>query len=164
MLMLMLVVLPVAVVDAELVVPKLRRRQFPFSRVREADINVGLIASVHQPGASTRCTDLIPDGPLRPLAMQFAIEQINARQDLLPNITLGFVQMDDCYDKLKALEVSIYFVKDTCDAGGSGTNCSSTLTTPSGVDVAHGFVSHDVVGVIGPYSSPIATMIAPYLA
>jgi len=142
--------------DARLLVPTLPNRSFPFSRVREADVNIGLLSSVHQLTGGGQCTTFRQIGALRAWTFEFAIDQVNDRADLLPNITLGFVEMDDCYDALKALEVSVYFVEDNCESGNS-----SCVGSVGDDDVR--FRSYDVVGVVGPSTSGISVVVAPFL-
>jgi hypothetical protein len=141
-------------VDAELRVPGLLRRQFAFSRVSEADVNIGLTLSVHQSADDDdRCGIVMPSYVLWSWAMQFAVEQINARNDLLPNVTLGFVQMDDCYNALKSLEVSVYFVEDDC---AENCNINNGSSSPF-------YRSYNVAGIIGPLDSGTSVTISPYL-
>jgi hypothetical protein len=141
-------------VDAELRVPGLLDRQFPFSRVREADVNIGLILSAHQSAdGDSRCGVVMPSNVLWSWAMQFAVEQINARNDLLPNVTLGFVQLDDCFSALKALEVSVYFVEDDC-----AENCNANNGSVNSF-----YQSYNVAGIIGPLDSGTSVTISPYL-
>jgi hypothetical protein len=102
----------------------------------------------------------MPSNVLRSWAMDFAVNEVNRRQDLLPNVTIGFVQMDDCYNALKALEVAIYFVKDYCTS--SNNTDSGCLGNSCGNDSVR-FQSYDVVGVIGPSNSVISAVVTPYL-
>ena len=135
-----------ASVYSELVVPGLLNRAHPFSYVREADINIGLMIPIHRPGITGRCTELVQYGVVWSLLMQYAVDSINNRKDLLPNITLGFVNVDECYHPLKALEAAIYFVKDRCDM------CSDQPLE-----------SHAVVGVLGPQTSSASALVAPFI-
>jgi Receptor family ligand binding region len=142
-------------VDTELYVPGLVDRQYPVSRVQEADVNVGFVVSIHQTADNdSRCAILMPSGVLQSLAMQFAVQEINARQDLLPNVTLGFVHVDDCWDSLRALQASVYFIEDYC-TGSSRCNVSG-----AGVDSLESF---HVVGIIGPEDSGTSVTISPFL-
>lgn len=153
------------VVDAELHVPGLLQRNYSFSRVREADINIGLFISIHRLDANGWCTSLAPSNVLRSWAMEFAIDEVNRRQDLLPNVTVGFVQMDDCYNGLTALDVAIYFVKDDCGTTSNeniSTCCSNSCSNENG-NGSISFKSYDVVGVLGPTTSGISVLVAPYL-
>jgi Receptor family ligand binding region len=147
------------IVDAELHVPGLLTRQFPFTRVREADINIGLTLSVHQSAnGDDRCSVLMPTNVLWSWTMQFAVKQINTRHDLLPNITIGFVHVDDCFSALKCLEGSVYFVKDSCNGGTGSGNCSISDSSADSL-----FQSYDVVGIIGPLDSGTSVKVSPYL-
>ena len=43
-------------------------------------------------------------------AFRWAIDQVNAKTDLLSNITLGFAVLDDCGRDLTALAKALYLV------------------------------------------------------
>ena len=63
------------------------------------DIMIGGVFPLHQPGPNgTFCGKLRELGVLqRAEAMAFYIQQVNKRDDILRNITLGFTILDDCY-------------------------------------------------------------------
>jgi hypothetical protein len=141
-------------VDAALHVPGLLERSHAYSRVREGDINIGMLISVHD-SANGQCTDLLSFGVIGSYVMEFAIDEVNARSDLLPNITLGFVQLDDCWNDLKALEVSISLVKNYDDTYSGNKKFNDRRRSP--------FQSYDVVGVLGPLDSPMSMAVSQFL-
>jgi hypothetical protein len=139
-------------------VPGMRNRNH-FAYVREADVNIGHLVSIHRTDNHT-CTSVKKDAVLRYKAMEYAVDQINERTDLLPNVTVGFVQMDDCWNALKASEVVIYFVKDDDDEQGDEGCQTLTINVTDGSTYPRTF---KVVGVIGPSNSGISTSVAKYL-
>jgi hypothetical protein len=143
--------------DAALRVPGLLERDHAFVRVREGDISIGLLASVHETN-DNRCSDVQPSGVIRAWAMEYAVDQVNARLDLLPNITLGFVQMDDCWNDLKALEVAVYFAaNDECPGSMSG-DCNSGASDRD----CTLYRSYHVVGVLGPSNSAMSMAVSQF--
>ena len=43
-------------------------------------------------------------------AFRWAVDRVNSRHDLLPNITIGFSILDDCGRDLTALAKSLYLI------------------------------------------------------
>lgn len=65
----------------------------------DGDINIGAVFPLHEAGTGGAfCGRIRELGVLqRAEAMAFYIRQINKSQKSLPNITLGFTILDDCY-------------------------------------------------------------------
>lgn len=93
-------------------------------------------------------------------AIIFATSEINKRDDILPNITLGFVILDDCYRKSVALSRAVqmmpYYLR-----------CNETCPALHQPDQFHGEYGapefFDVVGVIGAYNSALSMVISSLL-
>ncbi|XP_033628835.1 metabotropic glutamate receptor 4-like [Asterias rubens] len=85
-------------------------------------------------------------GMLLPEAMAFAIQSVNARDDLLPNITLGFEIWDSGWVEDIAVGVALSFVSDS----------------PLGVSQAceRGVNRSKVVGIVGPESSAKTVLVS----
>ena len=79
------------------------------------------------------------------VAMEYAIKEINERNDLLPNITLTFDIYDSCLQIPIALENSLRLLQENIFFG----NISKSLCKPS--------------VMIGPHTSEIATFLSPFL-
>ena len=81
---------------------------------KPGDLNTGLLVSVSGRGKDEYC-DKGLGSQWRPQyveAFKYAIEQLNNRDDILENITLGYVIMDTCGTDLAALARSLYFIPD----------------------------------------------------
>ena len=79
------------------------------------------------------------------VAMEYAIKEINERNDLLPNITLTYDIYDSFLQIPIALENSFKFLQENIFLG----NKSESLCKPS--------------VMIGPHSSEITTFLSPFL-
>ncbi len=81
--------------------------------IQEGDITLGVLTMVHAPGSGGEfCSSHLmgPFGAESPLAMKIAVRGINDNPSILPNISLGFVIMDDCAKDTTALARSIAFL------------------------------------------------------
>lgn len=80
--------------------------------IQEGDLNIGYIKQIHKMNTDNFCGEELESS----LELQFveafrwAIDQVNAKADLLPNMTLGFVILDDCGRDLTALAKSLYLI------------------------------------------------------
>jgi len=141
-----------------LVVPGLRfRKNSMYARV--AEVNIGNLVTVHELDRLGECSEIYANEFLVYKAMDFAVDQINRRRDLLPNITVGFVQLDDCNNDLKALEVSMYFVREEGDQM-STTECVTATENPSN---EKGIRPFNVVGIIGPEDSINSVVVSKFI-
>lgn len=84
-------------------------------------------------------------------ALNYVVDRINSDPEVLPNVSLGFVAIDDCATPEIALAGSLAFLPLGCQH----TCRSSGIVRPVG--------AHDVVAVIGADSSPSSAMIANVL-
>jgi ABC-type branched-subunit amino acid transport system substrate-binding protein len=80
-------------------------------------------------------------------AMPFAIKEINARNDILPNIKLGYAIFDSCFSDRNTLAQTLYMVPDK-NPKSECTTYKETCSNPY----------FDVVGVIGPQISAGAVL------
>ncbi len=78
------------------------------------DINIGLLLPIHGAGVGEFCGSQLysVDRVKAVEGFVYAVNEINSRLDLLPNITLGFVVFDDCHRDVTALARSTQFVPD----------------------------------------------------
>lgn len=132
-----------------------------FRWIEQGDINFGAILSIHSTDSLFSCTDTIQD--VRNIqtveALNFAVKEINDRQDILQNLTLGFYILDDCLSTPLALARAIQFMpRDIREARPVQDNVSGIPIGPNG-DVHF----YDVFGVIGAYTSKLSMVVANVL-
>src|SRR5688572_26840693 len=131
------------------------RRQ-SFSHMRLGDLNIGYLNSIHEISSKTRKCDVLRlNNVICFESVSMAIEEINRRSDLLPNITLGFVAMDDCHNDITALQMAVRMMMRYSSAPhGRLNNISNLCESPDD--------TLEILGVIGPATSRSAVMVAPY--
>ena len=107
---------------------------------------------------------------------RYAINEINQKEDLLPNITLGFIIMDDCFRDLTALARSLTFIPDIPkQAEYSLMEINENFTTnvwPSNHKENNGikeicgpFIEPvPVAGLVGPRTSKMSIFVASILS
>ena len=131
--------------------------------LRRGDLNIGLLFSARGEGTEMLCSD----GLFVPVALQlvesfkFAVEEINARQDVLPNITLGYAILDVCMDDLTALARSLYFMPN---AQNSGLNSSEVDSEGTGFECSDELQYFNVFGIVGPHSSAQSVLVASLMS
>jgi len=82
-----------------------------FSRL--GDLSLGVVLSIHRFEKEALCSNVTTDLDVlqRLESTVFAVEEINNRSDLLPNVTLGFIIVDACYKELTSLARTLHFVQ-----------------------------------------------------
>ena len=123
----------------------------------KGDLRLALINNIHQ-ASPIGCSSYIKPNSLQfPEVVKYAIREVNSREDLLPNVTLGLVALDTCSKSTTALAQATRFVPSDlqCDAAITRGNHSKQETPPQ---------TYDVVGLIGPSTSSDSVMIASYLS
>jgi hypothetical protein len=148
---LLLVNIFIQIIKSDLNIPNLRGNNRAMI-ASDGDIRFGFSTPVHYSSDNMRSCDIMRmvscTAGLQ--SMQFALRDLNRRTDILPNITVGFVAVDDCGTPIRALEVSTYFV-NTKSADNS-TNCGSNSS------VSANAVSNNVVAIVGPFNSAAASL------
>ncbi len=87
---------------------------------RTGDLIIGGVFPVHRPhNGGNFCNDTLLDtGQMQFVeAVVFGIEEINRRNEILPNISLGFAILDDCRSDSVALARALAFLPRTVDEG-----------------------------------------------
>jgi hypothetical protein len=120
----------------------------------EGDVNIGYFASVHYNGVGD-CDMLSQTGCGAFQTLKFAVKEMNDNSDLLPNITVGYVALDDCDSPVRALEVAVYMVSDD----GNIVNVHGGSSPPSS-QLKH----YNIFGVVGPLTSQSATLESSFLS
>ncbi|ESO83929.1 hypothetical protein LOTGIDRAFT_71752, partial [Lottia gigantea] len=115
------------------------------------DINIGIVIPIHRYDRYNICSSQYREvGSFqRVQAAIFAIDEINNKTTLLPNIKLGYTLMDDCSKDTTALARTLHFIQEA-------------NKTRSEDD--EGLVAYDVVGVIGTESSRNSVQMADMLS
>ncbi len=119
---------------------------------KPGDVTLGFLTSIRPRGLGD---NLCGNGLLWAASVQeveafvYAIDRVNMRSDLLPNITIGFAIMDDCNNDLAALARSYFFLHvDNGLNKGDYEYCHNE------------FKYFNVKGVVGPYGSRRAILSA----
>ncbi|XP_070576674.1 metabotropic glutamate receptor 3-like [Ptychodera flava] len=98
---------------------------------KPGDLVLAGMFSIHEFDADRKCTDLREFDTVQKMeAMVFAIDKINQRDDILPNITLGFQIYDDCGFE----DTASYIAMSLRDKSCAGAYKNDT---------------HNIVGVVG---------------
>ena len=144
---------------------------------RPGDLQLGIVLSLSAFHKDKLCGPVLrrPSALHRLHAIVFALEEINKRDDLLPNVTLGFVVMDDCSRDAAALLRALRFIpRPTCPRGQGFSALKSTLSPlergsdESELDDTEGIENelrtYPVVGVIGAELSGSSMQMAALLS
>ncbi|XP_056621598.1 extracellular calcium-sensing receptor-like [Triplophysa dalaica] len=94
--------------------------------------------------------------------MIFAVEEINQRQDLLTNLSLGYHIRDSCDDIPVSVKRSLLLVNGQPERGREGQDCQDTQKQPSPVivgDAASG-ISMAVLRTLGSFKIPLVSYFA----
>ena len=132
------------------------------SYVRLGQLNIGAILPIHEFDEDRSCGSKLRD----PRAVQeaeaivYAIDKINNDPSLLPNVTLGFVILDNCAKDTTALAQVMHFMplKQNRHDVSSFTRLEAENQSLFSMKVFY-----DVIGVLGAKSSKSSIMIAPIL-
>ena len=124
--------------------------------VQKGDLMLGGVFPVHRYSPIEFCDTKVRElGILQRVeAMVYAINEINARNDILPNVTLGFAIFDGCYKVVTSLAQALNFARIanfTCDRC-----CGVLALIPPNITRPQ----YDVIGVIGSEGSTNSVQIA----
>ncbi|KAL4235379.1 hypothetical protein ACF0H5_007015 [Mactra antiquata] len=133
--------------------------QAEYKWKEEGDLNIGAVLSIHSSDSLFNCTREIQNvrNVQNVEVLSYAVKTINENKDILPNLTLGFVVLDDCLSPSIALARAIQFMPRDIRF--------------KGIDGFHGVTDvrrddqtfYDVVGVIGTYTSQLSIVVANVL-
>ena len=151
---------------ATLIVPK----DNPKVYKQYGDLNIGFLMNIQGP----RSGDRLCGGPVSLTEIQQTevvvktVADINARDDILPNITLGLIILDTCRSPTIALARSTYFTPDAvaCKMTSNSTDTcpGDILNDPEAEILIVNQPHYDVVGVIGPGWSSQAVPVSSLLS
>lgn len=134
--------------------------------IRKGDINIGALFGIYGSSSSnvTKCNKLRMTSVTlqRMEAAVFAVDMINKDPSILPNVSLGFVILDECDTDNTALAQSLSFLPmtaDSCFANICNSSSSSVLQPSSNPD-SNAISHYDVIGVLGPNRSDRSIVIS----
>ena len=128
------------------------------------DLNIALLQEISDDRVTGEfCADYLASEwkPQYVESFKFAIEEINRNNQILPNVTLGYVVMDICNRDLVALSRSLSFIM------GKGHQPEKSYSrTDVGKVIAcdEEIVHFDVVGIVGPDTSREAVMVSSLMS
>ena len=123
----------------------------------DKDINLAFMVKVTSKGSDVLCTGKLysADRVKYVEAFIYSIRKINERNDLLPNVTLGFVIMDTCGRDLACLARATYLIPDPEYVDDTPRSDGQCVAEPQ---------LFDVVGVVGPASSREAVLLSSLMS
>ncbi|KAI8743672.1 metabotropic glutamate receptor 4 [Biomphalaria glabrata] len=132
----------------------------PDTYSRPGDINIGSIMSITKGVNNFLCNrSQIPGswGIEFPEAIAFAVDAVNRDPNLLPNLTLGFYVLDDCYSRILSLGQSLSFLPRSghTESRFDNSTCSGTSCPLDDV-----IKYRRVVGVLAPMLSSSAVPVS----
>ncbi|ELU13847.1 hypothetical protein CAPTEDRAFT_72291, partial [Capitella teleta] len=125
--------------------------------IKRGDLNIGLVSHLSENGCGVQ---LGREGILEEEALSFAIDIMNGRSDLLPNISLGMVVFDGCSDMGATLARMVYFLED--NQGSGWTSEFQQKNWPPSMDDFPP-MNFPVKGMTGIWSSTTAVHVAGFL-
>ena len=152
--------------------------------VKHGDVDIAFLSPVAKPRNDETCSDQIwnPYGIQMVEIFRYAINEVNKRLDTLPNITLGYIIMDNCMTDVVSLARALSFVteEENLQKTHAMDENNSTFSQNDAVDSEKSKSNqgkHDnlctkeeiplfdtVAGLVGPYSSRSSVMVASLLS
>lgn len=123
------------------------------------DINLGALVRLYYPSPEGHCGgELAHVGVQVAQAIRWSVSKINNDSKILPNISIGFILLNDCGREGVALARAMKFLPpSTCLKEGCGkVKPSNTAREP--------LPFYKVAGVLGPFSSSLSVAVSPMLS
>ena len=146
----------------EIVVPNLNG----YCYLERGHVNIGVLVALSDRGNQEMCSDKLASArkPQSVEIVKYAMMEVNAREDILPNITLGYSIVDTCNRDIVALARSLCFIHDSDDNREQWINSTATLDElPTSYKCAEASPI-DVVGIIGPRTSRESVVVSSLLS
>ena len=116
---------------------------------QDGDLLLAGLFPIGEYSSTKPCGDGVRSWVLKDVeAMVYAIDQINNQTDLLPNITLGYIIIDQCGKESTATARTMHLIPSLQD--DNNTNCDARKQT----------LFYDVVGIVGGIYSGVSMSIA----
>ncbi|XP_038071267.1 metabotropic glutamate receptor 4-like [Patiria miniata] len=122
------------------------------------DFTLGALLSLHGSISENCDTEISPRGVVHAEAMVWAIRDINSRDDILPNITLGFDIRDDCRSEDVALWMSLMLLENI--SPDAFKDACPVLPLQSNLTLSTSHSEHEVIGIIGTSRSATSIPVA----
>ena len=146
-------IIPINPIISEPIIPKLNGHCY----IHPGDINIGLLVPISLRGTEETCQrDIVAWRLQYAEAFKFALQEINDDENILPNITLGFIIMDTCHKNLLPLARSLYFMPDK---ETRMSKSEEAFSEECGSELKY----YSAAGVVGPPSSKDAVTLSPLL-
>ncbi|XP_059138875.1 metabotropic glutamate receptor 3-like [Physella acuta] len=123
---------------------------------KPGDINIGVFVMATESESGSTCSEQIQTGSTAlefSESVAFAVEEVNKREDLLPNVTLGFYAVDDCALPAMSLAQSLSFLPRSDESCVKKTYGNTTC-------VREDVVVYPVFGVLAPIYSVTAAPVS----
>ncbi|KAH9514731.1 Metabotropic glutamate receptor 2 [Bulinus truncatus] len=134
--------------------------------VQEGDINIGALLPLSD-YVGPHCSRNVRFGSISfeySESIKFAVDMVNRDRSILPNVTLGFVAMNDCSNGNIALAESLSFLPRVSTAqrpDQSNDSLSPQCGAASPADCP--MPTYDVIGVVSPTNSQPTVMVSQLL-
>ena len=134
-----------------------------------ADFVIGGLFPVHRGMTDPSNCTYNRRGAIWAEAMVFTVKEINANDQLLPNITLGYI----LYDSYNRVDAATEAILDIILSGNVTLTCRMNSTNPNGCKSSYPSLgrqchctspSPSIIAVIGPSTSAVSTKISPLLS
>ncbi|KAH9514732.1 hypothetical protein Btru_023450 [Bulinus truncatus] len=133
--------------------------------VQEGDINIGALLPLSD-YVGPHCSRNVRFGSISfeySESIKFAVDMVNRDRSILPNVTLGFVAMNDCSNGNIALAESLSFLPRVSTAQRPDQSNASSPQCGAASPADCPMPTYDVIGVVSPTNSQPTVMVSQLL-
>ncbi|XP_069053670.1 extracellular calcium-sensing receptor-like [Lepisosteus oculatus] len=138
---------------------------------KDGDITIGGIFSIHKNPVVVNPTFKVNPGhiiceSLNPVVLQdaqtmiFAIEEINNRSDILPNVSLGYKIYDSCRSIPLSIKVSLELMNVHEKGFVTDQSCTKPLTVHAIIGQSSSTITIGIAATVGPFRIPVISHFA----
>ncbi len=150
--------------------------------IKHGDVDIAFLSPVAKPRNDGTCSDQIWNPYGVQMVFRYAINEVNKRLDILPNITLGYIIMDNCMTDVVSLARALSFVTEEENLQNTHVMDENNITfskndavhseKPKSMQGKHNNLCmkeeiplfDNAAGLVGPYSSRSSVMVASLLS